>query len=102
VGQSFTKKYKTSIKKYNILFVSRYSLIILTSDMGLGRALYLDSWFGFWPSFISWPLVWALAELYILTSDVGLAELYILTPGLGFDRALYLGLWFGLWPSFIS
>ena len=35
------------------------------------------------------PLIWAQAELCILTS------------GLGFDRALYLELWYGLGPSFM-
>jgi hypothetical protein len=45
------KKYKTFIKKYNILFCLHYSLwIIPTSGIGLGRAQSLNFWHGLGPS----------------------------------------------------
>ena len=75
------KKYKTSIKKYNILFVSCYSLnIISIFHYRLG------------PSFTFWPLIWVWVELYVLISNMSLG------------RTLCLNFWYGLfllWAYFI-
>ena len=67
------KKCKTFTKKYNVLFCPHYSLwIIPTSGMGLGWIQPLNFWYGLGPSLISQLLVWAWAELNLLTSGMGL------------------------------
>ena len=78
----YTKKYKTSIKKYNILFVSCYSLNIISIF-----------YYRLGPSFTYWLLLWAWAKLYVLTSDMSLGQ----TLCLNFWCGLFL-----LWAYFIS
>ena len=72
-------KVQNFYKKYNILFVSYYSLSVISIfHYRLG------------PSFMHWSLIRAWVELYILISDTSLG------------RVLHFGLWYELGPTFMS
>ena len=58
--------------------------------MSLGRVLRIDLWYELGSGFTFWPLIWAWAEFYVLTSDISLG------------RALRFDLWYELGPNFMS